>query len=249
MINIKIQNEVAIFKLKRGITNAINKDLIVELAAQLDNIKLDSKVKSLILTSHNDKFFSIGFDIPELLKYSKVEFSEFFHSFNQLCMQLYTFPKPTFAAITGHATAGGCILAICCDYRYIADGRKFMGLNEIKLGVPLPYPTYIILKELVGARFSRDISDSGDFYLPEKLLEMGMVDDILPAHQVISTAIDKAKIMSSYPSNGFELIKKDRVEMVEQQINQKLTEKEKIFVDQWYSDDVRKTLKEAAKKF
>lgn len=249
MIKVEFKATVAILKLNRGVTNAINLQMIKELSTQLDRLKDDVKVKSVIITSQKDKFFSIGFDIPELLTYSKDEFAEFFHAFNQLCLQLYTFPKPTFAAITGHATAGGCILAICCDYRYIAEGRKFMGLNEIKLGVPLPYPTYIILKELVGTKHARNISDFGDFYLPEKLVEMGMVDDIFPVHQVISTAIDSAKLIGSHPSGGFSLIKKDRVELVEHQILHKLEEKEKIFVNQWYSDDVRKILLEAAKKF
>ena len=71
-------------------------------------------------------------------------------------------------------------MALCCDYRFIAEGRKLMGLNEVKLGVPVPYLGDCILRHLVGARHARDIMDTGDFYHPEVLLQMGMVDQALP---------------------------------------------------------------------
>jgi len=139
------------------------------LAGIIEKIKHDANVKGIVLTSSNEKFFSIGFDIPGLFEFSKEDLSNFYRSFNQLSIALNTLPKPTIAAITGHAIAGGCILALCCDYRFIAEGRKLMGPNEIKLGVPIPYPADCILRSLVGTRNAREITDNGDFYEPEKL--------------------------------------------------------------------------------
>lgn len=77
-------------------------------------------------------------------------------------LALYTLPKPVVAAITGHAIAGGCILALCCDYRFISEGRKLMGLNEVKLGVPVPYLADRVLHALVGTRYAREIIESGE---------------------------------------------------------------------------------------
>ena len=152
-------------------------------------------------------------------------------------------------AITGHATAGGCILALCCDYRIIADGRKLMGMNEIKLGVPVPYPIDCIFRQLVGFRTAREVSDSGDFYPPEKLIGMGMVDRILPVDQVLPESIEKARLLGSYPREAFAMIKRNRTETVEAQILARLREKEEYFTECWYSDQVRKRLKEAMEKF
>jgi enoyl-CoA hydratase/carnithine racemase len=141
MIRTEYHDKVAVVKLNRGITNALNLQLVNELAETLHGVKHDSDVHSLVLGSSNEKFFSIGFDVPELFELTKSDFKFFYQTFNRVCLDLYTLPKPTIAVITGHAIAGGAILALCCDYRFIAEGRKLMGLNEIRLGVPVPYPS------------------------------------------------------------------------------------------------------------
>ncbi|MFQ6084117.1 MAG: enoyl-CoA hydratase/isomerase family protein [Candidatus Aminicenantia bacterium] len=249
LISIEYHDKVAILKLNRGITNALNLQLVNKLAEILQKVKDDSDVHSLVLGSSNEKFFSIGFDIPQLFELTKKDFKVFYQTFNRVCIDLYTFPKPTIAAITGHAIAGGCILALCCDYRFIAEGRKLMGLNEIKLGVPVPYPADCILHQIVGARNAREIMSTGEFYQPEELLQMGMVDQVLPLEQVLEKSIEKAKLLGALPHEAFGMIKRNRVEVVETQVLTHLAEKEQFFIECWYSDETRKRLKEAIKKF
>ena len=249
MIHIEYDCKVAIVKLDRDVPNALNLELVTALDEALQKVKNNSNIHSLVLTSTNEKFFSIGFDIPQLFQLSKNDFKVFYKAFNQLCMYLYTFPKMTIAAITGHAVAGGCILVLCCDYRFIAEGKKKMGLNEIKLGVPIPYPADCILHQLVGFRNAREIIDTGEFYLPEKLLQMGVVDEILPLEQVLAKAIEKAKSIDEFSPDALTLIKRNRVETIEAQVLSKLEEKEKNFLDCWYSDEARKRLKKAMEKF
>jgi len=248
-IQVVYYGTIGVLKLNRKITNAINLTFVNALTGKLKEIRKNSDVDGVVITSSNDKFFSIGFDIPGLIDLSKEDFRNFYHSFNQLCLDMYTFPKPMIAAITGHAVAGGCILALCCDYRFIAEGNKLMGLNEIKLGVPIPYPADCILRELVGYRNARDIVDSGEFFPPEKLMEMGVVDEVLPLEQVLPMSIKKAKLLGTILRQGFEQIKQNRTEKVEAQIRHDLVEKENIFVERWYSQDARQRLKEAIKKF
>jgi len=150
MISVERHDQVSVLKLNRGATNALNLQLVTCLVENLNSVRDDPKVRSLVICSSNDKFFSIEFDIPELIQLKKRDFKVFYQAFNQVCLDLYTFPKPTIAAITGHAVAGGCILALCCDYRLIATGRRLVGLNEIKLGVPVPYLGDCILQQVVG---------------------------------------------------------------------------------------------------
>lgn len=249
MISTDYQNGTAVVKLDRGTTNALNLELLGELGETLSRLDQESSVRGLVLGSSNDKFFSIGFDIPQLYGLSKKNFGVFYKAFNQVCLDLYRLPKPTVAALTGHAVAGGCILALCCDYRLIAKGRKLMGLNEIRLGVPVPYLADCVLRNLVGARAARDVVDSGDFYEPEKAFQLGMVDQILLLEQVLPASIHKAEETGSSPGEAFAMIKRNRVEMVEAQILARLKEKQQLFVDRWYSDEARERLRAAMEKF
>jgi enoyl-CoA hydratase/carnithine racemase len=249
LIQVAYHDNIGVLKLNRRVTNAINLELVTTLTEKLKELNQAPNLHGFVITSANEKFFSIGFDIPELIDLTEDGFREFYHSFNQLCIDLYTFPKPIIAAITGHAVAGGCILALCCDYRFIASGKKLMGLNEIKLGVPIPYPADCILHQLVGYRNARDIVDTGEFFPPERLLTMGMVDEVLPVEEVLPRAIEKMQMLSAMPQGGFKKIKQNRTEKVEALIKRDLAEKENIFAECWYSQDARQRLREATKKF
>ena len=249
MIQIDYHDSVAVVKLARSTTNPLNLQLLSALQKSIDKVNKDPDVHGIVISSSNEKFFSIGLDIPQLYPLSEKDFMDFYQVFNQTQIDLYTVPKPTVAAITGHAVAGGCILALCCDYRFISEGRKFMGLNEIKLGVSIPYPADCILRNVVGARVARDIVESGEFYLPQQLLTMGLVDCVLPLEDVLPKSIEKARIMGTLPLKAFASIKQSRVEQVEAQIREKLKEKEELFLTLWFSDEAREQLRKAMEKF
>ncbi len=120
-IRFERQSALMIVKLDRGVTNAIDGQLVQELSRILAQVRDDPQIRGLVLASANDKFFSIGLDIPHLLDLSKEDLAVFYRAFNCLCLHLFALPKPTIAAITGHAIRAGCILALCCDYRYVSS--------------------------------------------------------------------------------------------------------------------------------
>ncbi len=248
-INVEHHKNIAIVKLNNGVTNALNLDFIQEISNNIQKLEKDKSIKGLIITSENNKFFSIGFDLPQLNQLNDEGLKLFYHTFNQLSLDLYKIPKPIIAAITGHAIAGGCILAICCDYRFIADERKLMGLNEIKLGLPVPYPSDCILRQLVGPKNAQEIVYTGEFYEPNKSLEMGLVDVVLPMDQVLPKAIEKVKLLCEMSGDAFEIIKNNRVEKVVEMIKNNLEEKQQNFLRCWKLDDTQKLIKEAIKKF
>ncbi len=249
MIELTREDGVAVLTLDRDVTNALSLELLRTLNEVLKKMKSDPAVQGLVLVSSNTKFFSIGFDLPQLIDLSVEDFRTFFRSFNRTCLELYTLPKPTVAAVNGHAIAGGCILALCCDYRFIADGRKFMGLNEIHLGLPLPYLPDCILKSLVGDRWAREVMESGEFHQPEKLLQIGLVDQALPQEEVLPRSIHKARKLGAMSSKAYEVIKRNRTEGVEHAFLARWQEKEEIFLDCWTSQETRELLKEALEKF
>lgn len=249
MIYLEHRDSVAIVELKRGITNPIDLQLVNELANALHEIKRDPGMHGLVLSSSSHKFFSIGFDIPNLFELDKEDFKHFYRAYNQACLDLYTLPKPTVAAVTGHAIAGGCILALCCDYRYIAEGRRLMGLNEVKLGVPIPYVGDSILRSITSERNATEIMYGGEFYQPAELLQMGVVDQVLPIEQLKEKTVEKVNLLGAFPREAFAMIKRNRVEAVEEQILSRLEEKQLYFVECWYSEEGRKRIREAMDKF
>lgn len=249
MITTNYHNQVAVLTLDRGVTNALNLELLRELAETLRDLMQAPDVSGIVLTSSNHKFFSIGFDLPQLIGLERKEFEIFFRTFNRTCMDLYTLPKPTVAAITGHAIAGGCILALCCDYRFCADGRKLMGLNEIKLGVPVPYLADCVLHQIVGARNAREIMCTGEFYEVDDSYRMGLIDRVVPLEHVIREAIEKADSIGRLPGNAFAAIKSNRVEAIERRVSAKLEEKVRLFMECWVSEEARTLLREATEKF
>jgi len=242
-------DSVGVIRLGHGVTNAIDLALVAELDDLLLQVSLDSRVHSLVLTGSNDKFFSIGFAIPSLYDLSERDFKVFYQAFNRFCITLYSFPKPTLAAMPGHAIAGGCILALCCDFRLIASGHRLMGLNEIKLGVPVPYPADRILREIVGVRQASWIMETGDFFSPEKALLLGLVDQIVPIDELETVAFEKVRNIGSLSPPAFALIKHNRVGPVIDHLEQAMEPKEEAFIERWYSPEARQHLKDAMKKF
>jgi len=249
MISVDYRGSVMLARFNRGVTNALNSEFVQALDEVLQRVKSDAGVSGLVLASSNEKFFSIGLDIPDLYPLEREAFRDFFRVFNRVCMDLYTLPKPTVAAITGHALAGGCILALCCDWRFIAEGRKLMGLNEVKLGVPVPYLADRVLHALAGVRYARRIMECGDFYTPAEALEMGMVDQVLPVEAVVNNALEHAEKLGSLPGAAYGMIKQNRVETTAAEVLAGEAKKERYFIESWYSEAVRERLREAMEKF
>jgi enoyl-CoA hydratase/carnithine racemase len=249
LVSLENRQGVILAELRHGVTNPIGPSLVGALSRAVQSVTDDAAAGALVLTSANAKFFSIGFDIPHLIDLPREAFLEFFTSFSRLCLALLSLPKPTVAAISGHATAGGCILALCCDYRLIAQGRRLMGLNEIRLGVPIPFVADCALRSLVGQRIAREITDGGGFHLPEQALALGLVDRVVPGDELTAQSILKARGLADLPRGAFAQIKANRLAPVRAEIEAGLSRRDFEFVEAWYSPEARRRLQEAVARF
>jgi len=243
------EGSVAIIRLAKSVTNPIGMQMVNDLAAKVGEARDDPEVHAVMLTGESDRFFSIGLDIPELMDYDKEQFAQFVHHFDRLCIDLYSLPKPTVVAIRGHATAGGAILALTGDHRIMTSGRAVMGLNEVRLGVTVPYPADRMLRDLVGARTARDVMEVGDFFDPAELLAMGLVDEIAPPDQVLFIARELATSLATSPTPAYAAIKRNRTAPVVAAIEADLPAKQAEFVDLWYSEPAQAQLEEAMLKY
>ena len=240
------QDDLAILRLNSGVINPINSDLVDELANSLVDIRENARGMALCGGS---KFFSVGLDLPVLLKLDRAEMNIFWEKFNRLCLELLTMPIPTFCVLAGHAVAGGCILALACDYRYAISEKRQIGLNEIKLGVPVPYLADLILRDIVGQRYASQMMFSGEFMTFSDAKVIGLVDAICEPDELEAFSIERLSTLAKYENKAFAAIKANKVEGIKAKYGDKHRSKNEAFLDCWFSDPVQRILVDASKKF
>jgi enoyl-CoA hydratase/carnithine racemase len=248
-VTLQEDGDVAVLTLTDPPRNAIGPDLVADFGEALLDLRGRREFRSVVLTSSGDRFFSIGFDLPAIVDASPDDLRDFYRAFNRCCLALYTLPLPCVAALGGHATAGGCILALCCDYRLAAEGRTLLGLNEIRLGLPVPYLADRILHQLVCTRAARDILETGAFLPAAECRQIGLVDSLLPADDLLSEAMSAARSLGASPPGAYGIIKENRTGPVVRAYEALSQDREKKFLEQWFTDATQARLREALSKF
>lgn len=185
-------------RLNRPPANAISPDLIAALRRAVEDAPGDG-VRALVL-SGAPGFFSGGLDVPLLLKLDRGVMNRVWCDFYELLRALACCPVPIAVAITGHAPAGGTVLALFCDYRIAAEGDWKIGLNEVQVGLPLPPVIYSALQRLVGPRQAARLAVGGLLMPPREALRLGLVDQVVPAEQAVKRAVQWCQEWLGLPS-------------------------------------------------
>ncbi|XP_063234782.1 enoyl-CoA delta isomerase 1, mitochondrial-like isoform X1 [Bacillus rossius redtenbacheri] len=128
---------VSTVTMQRPPVNSLNLELLQELARTLDRLRSDNS-RGMILTSASQTIFSAGLDLFEMYKPDQERVRAFWTVLQDMWLSLYTTPFPTVAVINGHSPAGGCLLAMSCEYRIMLGPRFTIGLNETQLGLVAP---------------------------------------------------------------------------------------------------------------
>jgi enoyl-CoA hydratase/carnithine racemase len=245
-ITLDAHENIALLRFTNGVTNAISCELVDELSASLPTIVKDAR--GLVLAG-GDKFFSIGLDLPQLLQLPRREMDSFWQRFDQVLLELYTLPIPAAAAINGHAVAGGTILALTADCRFIGDSRNLMGLNEVNIGVPVPYLADLMLRQLIDARAADEMVFGGELIAPEKAKAIGLVSDVVPEESLETRTVETVKTMALKPQHAMRQIMENRTEAVRQRFEHHRDVKRSAMMQCWFQPEVQQMLAEAAKKF
>jgi len=245
-VTLEAHEAVAVLRLNNGVTNAIGPELLDDLSDEVKRVK--SEFKGMVLAG-GEKFFSIGLDLPGLLPLGRTEMVEFYFKFMQVTLDLYTLPMPTASAIGGHATAGGTILALSSDFRFASAGRKFIGLNEVKIGVPVPYLADLMLRQIVGDRYATEMMFKGEFVEPEEAQKTGLVDAVYSPEDLEEKAVAKITELTALPTGGLMVIKANRGKVLRTQYEDVRSTEGDLFLDCWFNPSVQELLKEAARKF
>ena len=191
-IIVEVEDHVATIKLNRpDALNALNSQLLQELAAALADADGNDKVRCIILTG-SAKAFAAGADIKEMSEKTFVDMflSDFFGTEAEAITRTR---KPIIAAVAGYALGGGCELAMMCDFIIAADTAKF-GQPEINLGVVAGIGGTQRLTRFVGKSKSMDMHLTGRFMDAEEAERSGLVSRVVPAKTLmdeVRAAADK----------------------------------------------------------
>lgn len=220
-------------KLNRPKANAINHDMVLELTKTFNELASNNKVKGVYLTG-SSPFFSAGLDVIELFQYNEEQIKQFWFDFANMTKELASFTKPFIAAISGHSPAGGCVLALCADYRIMQEGNFKIGLNEVAVGVVVPNAIFELYAFAIGQQQAYQNLLSAKMLTVEEAKSSGLVHQTCPDEQLIPTAQHVLGKLCQLETNTWQLSKQGiRASLIE-----KLTPTEanlKSTLEHWWS--------------
>src|ERR1044072_3542032 len=134
-------HHVAVVTKNTNKVNAQNPAFFADLHAAFDRLETEFNDYAVVLTG-TGAVFSAGLDFdyhfPLFARRSVPEIDAWFEAYRATNLRLFTYPRPTVAAINGHAYAGGLITALGCDHRIADEGPLQFSLNEVPIGIPMP---------------------------------------------------------------------------------------------------------------
>jgi enoyl-CoA hydratase len=180
-VRIEKQGPVAVLRLDKPRGNAIDEALVDELAAACASLDSDATVRGVLVASAHPKLFCPGLDLVGLLEYDRPSMQRFMGKFAGLVWGLYGLRKPVVAGLAGHAIAGGCILALTADHRVLARGGVQVGLNEVRIGVPLPWSVAVLLRATIPPGALARVALLGRNFADDEALQAGLADELADA--------------------------------------------------------------------
>lgn len=241
MIGITEHGPVQEIRLQRPPVNALNDELLEALE---DAVRAapGRGARGLVLAG-GEKAFSGGLDVPYLMGLDRAGLQRCWSRFFSASRAIAGSPIPVVAAIAGHNPAGGCVLALCCDYRVMARGPFRIGLNETQVGLAVPEAIQYLLRRVVGPHKAERLVVAGAMPDAQQALELGMVDALTDAGEVVTLAVNWLNELLALPSGPMlatrRLARADIVAALEAFGDAQLN----VFVDGWYSADTQAALK------
>lgn len=176
-------------RLARPPVNALDPRVCAALADAI-HASVEAGAHALVL-SGGPKVFSAGLDVPYLLALGddRAALSAAWGEFFRAARALAGCAVPVVAALAGHAPAGGCVLALCCDYRVMASGPYRIGLNETQVGLVAPEGIQHLMRRVVGAHRAERLLVGGEMVDAETAHAIGLVDELADIDSVATRAI------------------------------------------------------------
>lgn len=178
---------------KNAINSALMRQIIDELRAAAG--------EPVLLTGAGDAF-SAGLNLKEVLALDPAGMAAFLDLLEEMTRALFEYPGPTVALVNGHAIAGGCVLALCCDHRVApASGKARIGLNEVALGLRFPPRVMKLVKARVPPHALGRVVLGAELFDPAAALEFGLLDEL--ADDASARAGERLAALSAHPPDAY----------------------------------------------
>jgi enoyl-CoA hydratase len=207
MIEVEYVDSVAVVRLAHGKVNALDLELVTAIAEAFR--ALDSREHEAVVLTGVGRTFSAGVDLWRVLDDGPGYVARFLPALVDAFEAVFAVGKPVVAAINGHAIAGGCIFAACCDYRMMADDTSRIGVTELLVGVPFPVTALEILRYALGGPRARAVVLGGNTYRPAIALGTGMVDELVAPGRLLERSIGYARrLADQVPGDTYRFTKR-----------------------------------------
>lgn len=175
-----------------GKVNAMSVAMMQELNAALDQAEKD---RSVVILTGRDGVLSGGFDLA-VFKQGMVPLKEMLRIGANLLVRLLSFPLPIVTACSGHAIAMGSFLLMTTDVRIGADGRFKIGMNEVAIGMTLPYFAVEIARYRLPPAYFNRAAILAEMYSPQEAISPGFLDRVVSSDQLLETARETAAALA-----------------------------------------------------
>lgn len=176
-----------------GKANALGFDMLAALSAGLD--VAETRAKPVVIAGRAGKF-SAGFDLSVMARLD----AETFRLLNegaQTALRLMRFPTPVVLAVSGHALAMGALLCLSADYRIGAQGEFKLGLNEVAIGMTLPWFGVELARARLSETHLQAAVNLACIYGPDEAVSAGYLDEAVQAEDLIARAQAAAEQFAS----------------------------------------------------
>jgi enoyl-CoA hydratase len=197
---------VAVVTIDRAPANALNLELLEEIVAAARLVAADPP-RALVLVGR-EGCFSAGADLKAVPGYGPDEQRRMVEGINAMALSLYGLQCPVVGAITGHAIAGGLVLALCTDLRIASNSGRY-GLTEIKVGVPYPQAAIGIVRAELAPHAARVLAFGNQLVDGAECLRLGVFDEVLDPGAVVARAFEVASELGSFDLAAYRRTKHD----------------------------------------
>ena len=205
VVKLETRGDVAIAWLANGQMNSISPQVIIDLKKVWDAVNA-AGVRALVIASSNPMLFSAGADIKAFTQMDEAAGAELINGGHALLREFGRSGIATIAAVNGLAFGGGCELAMACDVRIAAQSALF-GQPEIKLGIIPGFGGTQRLPRLVGENKALEMNLIGDPIGADEAYEFGLVNRVVPDHELLDTALAWARKLAEQAPLAVEQIK------------------------------------------
>ena len=206
-VKLETRGDVAIAWLANGMMNAVSPDVVKDLGTVWEKVKSSGDIGAMVIASANPLVFSAGADIKAFTQMDEAGGEDLIHSGHALLRDLGQNRVSTIAAVNSLAFGGGCEVSMACDFRIAAESAIF-GQPEIKLGIIPGFGGTQRLPRLVGPHKALEMNLIGDAITAHDALEHGLVNRVVPDHELFDTALAWGRKLAGQAPLAVEEIKK-----------------------------------------